>query len=67
MCLEEFRKEPATLTLIIINIVVFLMVEFTGLSQDTLHMLDWGAAYTPLIVEKGSLSSVYQYVSSFWD
>jgi len=30
------------------------MVEFTGLSQDTLHMLDWGAAYTPLIVEKGT-------------
>lgn len=59
MCLEEFRKEPATLTLIIINIVVFLMVEFTGLSQDTLHMLDWGAAYTPLIVEKGEVYRLF--------
>ena len=59
ICLEEFRKEPATLTLIIINIVVFLMVEFTGLSQDTLHMLDWGAAYTPLIVEKGEVYRLF--------
>ena len=59
MCLEEFRKEPATLTLIIINIVVFLMVEFTGLAQDTLHMLDWGAAYTPLIVEKGEVYRLF--------
>ena len=57
--MEEFRKEPATLTLIIINIVVFLMVEFTGLSQDTLHMLDWGAAYTPLIVEKGEVYRLF--------
>ena len=57
--MEEFRKEPATLTLIIINIVVFLMVEFTGLSQDTLHLLDWGAAYTPLIVEKGEVYRLF--------
>lgn len=59
MCLEEFRKEPATIVLIIINIAVFLMVEFTGLSQDTLHMLDWGAAYAPLIVENGEFYRLF--------
>lgn len=57
--MEEFRKEPATIVLIIINIAVFLMVEFTGLSQDTLHMLDWGAAYAPLIVENGEFYRLF--------
>ena len=51
--MEEFRKEPVTIGLILINILVFLAVEFTGGSQNTLHMLEWGAAYTPGIVEDG--------------
>lgn len=51
--MEEFRKAPLTMLLVILNVVVFLMVEFTGLSQDTGHMLNWGAAYPPLITEGG--------------
>ena len=51
--MEEFRKEPATIILVVLNVLVFLAVEFTGFSQDTVHMLDWGAAYTPCIVEEG--------------
>ncbi len=50
--MEEFRKEPATIILVVLNALVFLAVEFTGFSQDTVHMLDWGAAYTPCIVEE---------------
>ena len=49
--MEELRKEPVTAGLIMLNIFVFLIVEFTESSQDTMHMLDWGAAYTPLIVQ----------------
>lgn len=51
--MEEFRKEPGTISLIFLNILIFLMVELTGFSQDTGHMLDWGAAYTPYILQKG--------------
>lgn len=51
--MEELRKEPVTAGLLLINILVFLAVEFTGGSQNTMHMLDWGAAYTPLIVQDG--------------
>ena len=50
---EELRKEPVTAGLILLNILVFLAVEFTGSSQNTMHMLDCGAAYTPMIVQGG--------------
>ena len=57
--MEEFRKEPLTVLLIILNILVFLAVEVTGTSQDVLHMLDCGAAYTPLIVENGEVDRLF--------
>lgn len=50
---EELRKEPVTAGLILLNILVFFAVEFTGSSQNTMHMLDCGAAYTPMIVQGG--------------
>ena len=31
--MEELRKEPVTAGLILLNILVFLIVEFTGSSQ----------------------------------
>lgn len=51
--MEEVKKEPMTAVLMLINIVAFLLVEFTGGSQDTVHMLESGAAYTPLILADG--------------
>lgn len=57
--MEEFRKEPLTVLLIILNILVFLAVEVTGTSQDVLHMLDCGAACTPLIVENGEVYRLF--------
>ena len=49
--MEELRKEPVTAGLILLNILVFLIVEFTGSSQNTMHMLDCGAAFTPMIIQ----------------
>lgn len=51
--MEEIKKEPVTAGLIITNIVVFLLVELMGSSENTMHMLDCGAAYVPFIIEKG--------------
>jgi rhomboid protease GluP len=51
--LEELKKEPVTAVLVIVNLLVFLLVELTGGSQDVGHMLDWGAGYTPYILEQG--------------
>ena len=49
--MEELKKEPVTVFLILVNALVFLVVEFTGGSGDTLHMLQCGAAYTPSILD----------------
>ena len=57
--MEEFRKEPLTVLLIALNVLVFLAVEATGTSQDVLHMLNCGAAYTPLIVENGEVYRLF--------
>lgn len=57
--LEEFRKEPVTFLLILINVLVFLVSDLTGYSQDVMHMLDLGAAYTPLITEGGEVYRLF--------
>ena len=49
--MEELKKEPVTVVLILINFLVFAAVEFTGGSEDTMHMLQCGAAYTPSIIQ----------------
>ena len=50
---EELKKEPMTSVLLILNVLVFLIVEITGGSEKIEHMLKFGAAYTPLILEQG--------------
>ena len=57
--LEEIRKEPATMALILINVLVFIAVEFTGTSQDAWHVLEYGAAYTPYIIQNGEVSRLF--------
>lgn len=42
-----------TSVLLILNVLVFLIVEITGGSEKIDHMLKFGAAYTPLILEQG--------------
>ena len=51
--MDSIRKYLVTASLIIINIIVFLVVDFTGGSENTAHMVRCGAAYTPLILEDG--------------
>lgn len=50
--LEEIRKEPVTVLFILLNVIVFLIVDFTGGSENVGHMVACGAAYTPFILEK---------------
>ena len=51
--MNSIRKNLVTAGLIIVNIIVFLVVDFTGGSENTAHMIRCGAAYTPLIIEDG--------------
>lgn len=63
--MEELKKAPVTVLLILANILVFTAVEFTGGSEDTMHMLQCGAAYTPAIMQENTID-LYKYVPSFW-
>lgn len=49
--MEELKKEPVTVFLILVNLLVFTIVELTGGSDDTMHMLRCGASYTPMIMQ----------------
>ena len=42
-----------TWTLIVANLIYFLIVEFTGTSENTIHMIDMGACYSPLVIYSG--------------
>lgn len=50
--IDRLRKGPKrwmNITIVVLNIVVFFLVEVTGSSLNTENMIRWGAAYTPLI------------------
>lgn len=49
--MEEIKKEPLTALLILINALTFLAVEITGGTENPRHMLQCGAAYTPLVMD----------------
>lgn len=51
--MEEIKKEPLTAVIVSVNILIFFIVDLTGGSENTAHMLKCGAAYTPLILEEG--------------
>ncbi len=49
--MEIVKKRPVTAVLVAMNILVFLLVEATGGSQSTSHMLECGACYLPYVQE----------------
>lgn len=57
--MEEIKKEPVTVLLILLNTLIFLIVEFTGGSENGQHMLECGVAYAPLILEQGQWYRVF--------
>ncbi|MEQ2371035.1 rhomboid family intramembrane serine protease [Blautia sp. CLA-JM-H16] len=57
--MEEIKKEPVTAGLIFLNTLIFLIVEFTGGSENGPHMLECGAAYAPLILEQGEWYRIF--------
>lgn len=58
-CVEEIKKEPVTALFILLNILIFLAVDFTGGSENTVHMIECGAAYPPLILENGEIYRLF--------
>ena len=50
---KELSKEPVTAVPLLLNIIIFLVTDFTGGTDNTIHMLECGAAYPPFILENG--------------
>lgn len=50
--MEELKKQPMTAVLLVLNIVIFLLADFIGGTENVSHMLKWGAAYAPYILEE---------------
>ena len=50
---KELSKEPVTAVLLLLNIIIFLVTDFTGGTDNIIHMLECGAAYPPFILENG--------------
>lgn len=42
-----------TISLIIINVIIYLILEFLGATEDATFMMQYGAVYPPLITERG--------------
>lgn len=50
--MEQKNKVPyMTLLLILINVIVFFLVEKNGSSEDAEYMISVGASYSPLLIE----------------
>ncbi|MDE6903798.1 MAG: rhomboid family intramembrane serine protease [Lachnospiraceae bacterium] len=51
---EQIRKIPViTVIIAAVNILVWIGLEAVGSTYDSEFMIRWGAAYTPLILERG--------------
>ena len=57
--MEEIKKEPVTVFLMILNILLFLVVDFTGGTSDTMHMVNCGAAFAPAIIENHEIYRLF--------
>lgn len=42
---EEMKKTPVTSIILILNILIFVIIEITGSSENTMHMLNCGASH----------------------
>ena len=50
---DELKKIPVTACLMLANMIVFLITDFTGGTENTVHMIACGAGYGPLITDAG--------------
>lgn len=65
--MEEERKPVCTIGLAVINVVVFLWMSFGGMTEDSVYMLQHGAAYTPYIVDAGEYYRMFTSIFLHFD
>ena len=60
---EQIKVPVVTIALLLINVLVYACVEWTGSSYDTEHMIEMGAISEPLILEN---HEYYRLVTHFF-
>ncbi|WP_162297848.1 rhomboid family protein [Halalkalibacillus sediminis] len=58
----QFGKTKWTFVLIIINLIVFFLMETQGSSTNSLHLIDWGAKYNYAISE----GEIWRFLTSMF-
>ncbi|MCI9075459.1 MAG: rhomboid family intramembrane serine protease [Dorea sp.] len=53
------KKAPCTIALAAVNIIVFLILSFQGMTEDAGFMLEHGAMYTPDIIYAGKYYELF--------
>lgn len=53
---RQRKQVPVNTAVILLNILVFLLVEITGTSLNAQHMVDYGASYTPISIRDTSIT-----------
>lgn len=53
------KKAPCTIILAAVNILVFLVLSFMGMTEDAEFMLEYGAMYTPDIIYAGKYYELF--------
>ena len=57
------RRVPyVTIFLIAVNVVIYLIMEVTGSTQDTDCLYNWGAMYLPAVLEQGEIYRVFAHM-----
>ena len=46
-------KAPCTVLLAVVNVIVFLVLSFQGMTEDGRFMLQHGAMYVPYLIKNG--------------
>ncbi|MGN1377497.1 MAG: rhomboid family intramembrane serine protease [Dorea sp.] len=52
-------KAPCTVALIAVNVIVFLLLSFRGMTEDGMFLLEHGAMYVPYMIEKGEYYRIF--------
>ena len=58
--MNQYSKKPiCTILLIAVNVIVFFILSFQGMTEDGVFMLEHGAMYVPLMVSQGEYGPLF--------
>ena len=56
---EKWMNAPCTIMLAAINVIVFIVLSFYGMTEDGMFLLEHGAMYVPKVTEEGEVYRLF--------